>query len=289
MTTPEETTHDESAEWSVAPRSATNRRHRSSIVQQAALRTINRLQGGYRQEEPAAVGAVARLRREAGRDVYASPTSWQLDHLQTLAELRDERRREEREDEEGRITEQRHFTPWARARDERRAEAEDKAVHLAVTLWALHQQSVRDESMHEPGWPLGRSVRALAQRRADDKAPAATEGDEAPATTGGNTSRKPAPVEEVSDTVRKRFVRIGVSTDFDVLSRRLRDVVLLLRTARIPLDYGRLADELHRWQDDAQQDAVRGAWGRSFYQTFTRTVPEDAEPEPVEKPVPGQR
>ncbi|WP_374701777.1 hypothetical protein [Streptomyces sp. CB02959] len=41
-----------------------------SLPRAAAVRTINRLQGGYRQDKPAAVAAVALLRREAGQDAH---------------------------------------------------------------------------------------------------------------------------------------------------------------------------------------------------------------------------
>ncbi|MER7987705.1 type I-E CRISPR-associated protein Cse2/CasB [Streptomyces noursei] len=225
------------------------------------MRTINRLQGGYRQDKPAAVAAVARLRREAGQDAHASPTSWGLDDLEALTELREQQAQED----DGASW----HSPYEGLRQrERREDREDQAVHVAVTLWALHQQSVRDEPMHVPGWSLGRAVRRLAQgKTATVGCPARSAGD-GPSDDDAAHGTQSDLVEEISPTIRKRFVRIGTSSDIDTLSRRLREMVLLLRAARIPLDYGLLADQLNRWQDDSNQADVRRAWGRDFHRVY---------------------
>lgn len=243
--------------------------HQSSLARRATLQTVNRLQTSYRQDVPAAVAAVARLRREAGREAHASPTGWGLDHLQALFELR------ERETSAGDGTSQGISRSGERRQQERWVEREDTAIHLAVTLWALHQQSLRDEPMHVPGWSLGRAVRRLAQGKTGVQDHAAASGSVGPtedaAENDGGGRRGTDLVEEVNPTVRKRFVRIGTSSDIDTLSFRLRGMVLLLRKARIPLDYGRLADDLFRWQDAWQQGAVKRAWGRDFHRTYRKT------------------
>ncbi|GHD98540.1 type I-E CRISPR-associated protein Cse2/CasB [Streptomyces alanosinicus] len=235
-----------------------------SLVREAALRTVNRLQRGYRSDVPAAVAAVARLRREAGHEPHTSPASWGLDDLEALTQLR-----EEREQEGNDIT--RYLVAQAQRQHEQREEREDQAVHLAVTLWALHQQSVRDEPMHAPGWSLGRAARRLAQENTETSPTPAHPDDEAPSAVARESGQR-AVVESVSATVRKRFVRIGTSTDVDTLGRRLREMVLLLRNARIPLDYGLLADQLYRWQPEAGQAEVRRSWGRDFHRTYRNTV-----------------
>ncbi|MEU1376095.1 type I-E CRISPR-associated protein Cse2/CasB [Streptomyces triculaminicus] len=240
-----------------------------SLVEEAALRTVARLQGGYRKDNPAAVAAVARLRREAGREPHASPTSWGLDDLEALTELR-----RKQAEESGDTA--RYLVPRARRAYEQREEREDRAVHLAVTLWALHQQSLRDEAMHVRGWSLGRAVRQLAQ----DKNETPATGDE-PSNDDTRANGRPGAVENVSPTVRKRFVRLGTSSDIDTLGRRLREMVLLLRNARIPLDYGLLAHHLDRWQHEAYQADVRRAWGRDFHRVYGAIAPEGDESEPV--------
>ncbi|MCZ7432310.1 type I-E CRISPR-associated protein Cse2/CasB [Streptomyces sp. WMMC1477] len=246
-------------------RRGTGDRQPHLFPRQATLRTIPRLQAGYRHDVPAAVAAVARLRREAGRDVYSSPTGWGLDHLEALTHLREEQRQRDEKQHEGQPAPQ-HVSSTYRERAEREAESQDQAVHLAVTLWALHQQSLRDEPMHVSGWPLGRAVRRLAHGKTGVQDPP----------TAPNASREGAedkrgdsePVEEISATVRKRFVRIGTSTDLETLGVRLREMVLLLRASRIPLDYGLLADQLYLWQDENRRDDARRAWGREFHFTY---------------------
>ncbi|MFD1832665.1 type I-E CRISPR-associated protein Cse2/CasB [Streptomyces desertarenae] len=261
------TRHAEDRDGSTRPESDGRRRY--SLSRRATLRTVTRLQAGYRQDVPAAVAAVARLRREAGRDAYASPTGWGLDDLEALTEIREQERRQEQERREGREAAPRYFSPTARRRNEQRAEREERAVHLAVTLWALHQQSLRDEPMHVPGWSLGRAVRRLAHGKTGTQDPARSH--DAEVGSDGGEAQEPEPVEEVSATIRKRFVRIGTSTDVDTLSGRLREMVLLLRASRIPLDYGLLADQICRWQDEDHQDDIRRAWGREFHLTYGRT------------------
>ncbi|RLV78599.1 hypothetical protein D3C57_109480 [Streptomyces rapamycinicus NRRL 5491] len=112
--------------------------------------------------------------------------------------------------------------------------------------------------MHVPGWSLGRAVRRLADGKRGLK-------DLTRPPTNSPASR---PVADVNSPIRTRFVRIGTSVDFDMLSRRLREVVVLLRNARIPLDYGLLADQLNYWQDEASQGDVRRSWGRDFHRAY---------------------
>ncbi|MDT9683131.1 type I-E CRISPR-associated protein Cse2/CasB [Streptomyces sp. TRM76323] len=229
-----------------------------SLPREAVSHTIGRLQAGYRRDVPWAVAAVARLRREAGRNAYTSPTAWGLDHLETLSELREERRVTEREGRDGGSAAPAYFSSEAHVGQEERERREDTAVHIAVTLWALHQQSLRDEPMHLAGWSLGRAVRRLAHGRTGVRDSGATADG-----TGANPVADP--VEDAGETVRRRFVRIGAASDTDVLATRLREMVLLLRSARIPLDYALLADQLLRWQDENRRDDVRRIWGRDFH------------------------
>lgn len=237
-----------------------------SLPQQAVSHTIGRLQAGYRQDVPWAVAAVARLRREAGRDAHTSPTAWGLDHLETLSELREERRVSEQEERDGGNAVPAYFSSAAHIRQEERERREDMAVHIAVTLWALHQQSLRDEPMHLSGWSLGRAVRRLAHGRTGVR-------DSGAAVDGTGPDPVVERVEDASETVRRRFVRIGTASDTDVLATRLREMVLLLRSARIPLDYAFLADQLLLWQEENRRDDVRRAWGRDFHRRHAHPGP----------------
>lgn len=111
--------------------------------------------------------------------------------------------------------------------------AAERAAHVAITLFALHQQS-RGERMHHRGRGLGTALRRL------------------------HTGSGPIP-----DPIVRRFRMLGTADSFGELTHHLRGVVQLLRAASAPLDYGLLAHQLLIWQNDPS--AVRMAWGRQFY------------------------
>ncbi|WP_212908433.1 type I-E CRISPR-associated protein Cse2/CasB [Streptomyces sp. TS71-3] len=116
--------------------------------------------------------------------------------------------------------------------------AED-ALHAALTLWAFHQQS-RGARMHRPH-----------QR-------------ERPAGLGAGV-RRLMPPDGIDEPVRKRLVRAGAAPDLLTLVQRLRDIVVLLRRADVPLDYGLLAGQFYAWQWPDGPGLVRREWGRSFH------------------------
>jgi CRISPR system Cascade subunit CasB len=213
-----------------APDHAAGRRQFPEIVRHATDTHIGRLQSGYTRDRPDAVGALARIRRGAGKQIHAVPDLWGLTGTELLHREIDARR-------------------WAD--DFTRAE---NAVHIAVTLWALHQQSRRDAPMHVPGGPqLGRAVRDLM------------------------------PGQEIDEPLRRRFVRVGTATSLDVLAQRLRDVVMVLRTHAQPMDYGALAEQLYRWQQPGERMAVHRVWGRNFHarsQPAPTTSPTDEKEAP---------
>ncbi|GGW92491.1 type I-E CRISPR-associated protein Cse2/CasB [Streptomyces lomondensis] len=129
--------------------------------------------------------------------------------------------------------------------------AED-ALYAVLTLWALHQQS-RGARMHRPHTRtrptgLGAAVRHLMP-------------------PGG-----------IDEPVRKRLVRAGTAPDLVSLTQRLRDIVVLLRRADVPLDYGLLAGQLYAWQWPGGPGAVRREWGRSFHQTWQQPGPAGEHP-----------
>ncbi|MEU1015749.1 type I-E CRISPR-associated protein Cse2/CasB [Streptomyces sp. NPDC005898] len=222
----------------------------------ATDRCIGRLQVLYRQDNSSATAALARLRRGVGKAVHEAPESWGNDGLEELSAIRAEHDSAEDVEPRGGAS-AKYYSAEERHWSEQRELAEEKAVFLTITLWALHQQSIRDANMHAYDWGLGRSVRHLAQGRRGD-------GEPQPATSAAPLN------EELSEPIRKRFVRIGTSTSFEMLGTRLREMVLLLRGARLPLDYARLADQLTAWQDTARQAEVRRTWGRDFHLSAQR-------------------
>jgi CRISPR system Cascade subunit CasB len=205
----------------------------------SADRCIRRLQRGYRDDRPSAVSALARLRRGAGQPANSLPDLWGQTGTEDLALLL----AETADDPPGGTS-----RSGERPIDQGRAE---EALHLAVTLWALHQQSHRDMDTHIAGYGLGRSVRALMSKSA-------------PVAEGtGAAATKSAP--ELDEPLRRRFVRVGTATSLEVLGQRLREIVLLLRKDDVPLDYALLADQLYWWQLPSAQAGVRRAWGRDFH------------------------
>ncbi|MGX2997122.1 type I-E CRISPR-associated protein Cse2/CasB [Streptomyces sp. JNUCC 64] len=216
----------------------------------ATERCVSRLQNMYLRDHPSAVAALAQLRRGLGGAAYDRPGTWGLGLLEELTQLREEALATAGNGPEGLPAWVTHHTSRGGAEV---VEAEDEAAHLAVSLWSLHQQSVHDARMHTPGWSLGYAVRRLARQSRGGPV-------EAP-----DTAPDAASTLDVDETLRKRFVRIGTSSSFDMLGVRLREVVTLLRGARIPLDYSRLADQLRSWQNEELRADVRRTWGRDFH------------------------
>ena len=178
-------------------------------------RHITVLQGGYLGDRPEAVATLAKLRRGAGRPVGVVPELWGLSVPEELYEAA-----EKRKDGLPALT----------------VEQAEEAAHLAITLWATHQQSHREKMHLAEGRELGAAVRMLAGK--DGRA---------------------------RESVLKRFVRVGTATSLSVLAQRLRDIVTLLRRDAIALDYGLLAEQLYHWQKPGGPQRVRRSWGRSFH------------------------
>ncbi|MEV5683777.1 type I-E CRISPR-associated protein Cse2/CasB [Streptomyces sp. NPDC052164] len=192
-----------------------------ALVMRATDTYISRLQPRYRGKNAAAVAELARLRRGAGKRAHQVQDLWGIGGLEELAGL---------------LADRQDFL--------RRTDAED-AVFLASTLWALHQQSVREYDMHVEDRTLGGAVRALIRLKTE--------------------SRGDSGAEEEGSPLRTRLVRVGTAESIESVAVRLREIVLLLRTAQVPLDYGHLAGQLHRWQYRPDRAAVQREWGREFH------------------------
>lgn len=160
-------------------------------------------------DRSATVATLARLRANIGRPPGTDPTIWS----QTVDRVPGEPRGD---------------APTA----------EELAVHTAMTLFALHQQS-RDAGMHRPGVGLGHAVARLDRLR-------------------------PGAGEDVSP-VRRRFDVIVTSGSLDELTHHLRGLVGQLRADSVGLDYGMLADDLFAFQLPGRANDVRRRWARQLY------------------------
>jgi len=115
------------------------------------------------------------------------------------------------------------------------------AKHLALALYALHQQSIYDTSMHRDGVGLGSAIGELSMKTASE------------------------------DAVRRRFAALGTAISFDEVTYHLRSLIRLLRDKRIAIDYGLLADDLRALRHPDGQVRIRALWGREYYRRSATT------------------
>lgn len=119
---------------------------------------------------------------------------------------------------------------------------EEIAVHTAMTLYAVHQQS-RTEPMFRPGVGLGSAAHDLVGR------------------------------DEENPSARARFNALVTSTTVAELRHHLRGFVSLLRARGIALDHAMLADDIFYFQQPGGAKKVRLAWARQYYSLPAETPP----------------
>jgi len=193
-----------------APAPKTWARRRRDLGEHVA-RTIGALQARVLSSapQPEAVSALARLRRGIGRMPGFDFT------LERYLQVPD------------------HLLGYRPADDAEAADSEH-AVHDAVTLYALHQQS-RQEPMHLGGRGLGHALAELSRK-----------------STG-------------PEGVRRRFAALGTASTYHESIYHLRGLITMLRGHQIPLDYGLLADDLQTLRRPTGRPQVQAIWGREFY------------------------
>ncbi|WOC11282.1 type I-E CRISPR-associated protein Cse2/CasB [Gordonia sp. MP11Mi] len=177
------------------------------------------LYSGLSRNSGAAVASLAKLRRAATSDIGADPAAWQVAFLGF-----------------GTPTEDYPFPTY-----------DEQGVYLALTLYALHQQS-KGDPMHVDGPTLGTALGTLA---------------------------RPAGSDGPSDAVIRRFNALVTADTAEETRWHLRSLIGQLRARGIPLDYGRLATDLaalagRDWKGDAPGDARRRVqlrWSRDFSRT----------------------
>ena len=109
------------------------------------------------------------------------------------------------------------------------------AIYTALTLYALHQQGKTD-SMQAEGVSLGNAALRLA---------------------GGS--------DEEQQRIWRRLNLVAQADDMQEMSYRLRQLVTLLKTNGIGLDYALLASDLFEYQYDSSANRVRLRWGQDFF------------------------
>ena len=177
------------------------------------------LQARYLDNESRARGELAALRKGASRSPGELPEIWELTRVEVPDGAGD-------------------APTW-----------EEIAVHTAMTLYAVHQQS-RTEHMFSPGVGLGSAARRLIG----------------------------SPDEE-NPSARARFNALVTSTTVAELRHHLRGFVPLLRARGIALDHAMLADDVLRFQQPGGARSVRLNWARQYYSPPAESQPaDDADP-----------
>ncbi|MUH60530.1 type I-E CRISPR-associated protein Cse2/CasB [Bifidobacterium canis] len=117
---------------------------------------------------------------------------------------------------------------------------EERAAHAAITLFAVHQQSQRNQPMHVDAYvSLGRATGAMAY---------------------GNFNEK---------GIRSTFDKMQTASSWAEMIRHARRLIALLKREDQPLNYGLFAQDLMRLrQGRTAANAVRLRWGRDFQSAY---------------------
>lgn len=180
---------------------------------------------GYLKDGPYATAALARLRRSVGHAVGADPDifEWTLPDLEIVS------------------------GSLAMNVVDTEATSEELAAHAALTLLAVHQQSIHDASMHTDDYvSFGRAVGRLAY---------------------GNVNEA---------GIRRAFDRLQTSNGWKELVRHARELVTLLKRERIALNYGLFAQDLVRLRGSRERsNGVMLRWGRDFQRAYAALSRDD--------------
>lgn len=204
MTTPDTSTLPDTA--GAAPPGPRRTRHLGGTgrLVDSRLSGESGLQNRYLHNEAQARGQMAALRGAIAREPGEVPEVWELTQVKVPDNAGD-------------------APTW-----------EEIAVHTAMTLYAVHQQS-RTAPMFRPGVGLGRAARELVGR------------------------------DEENPSAQKRFNALVTSTTVAELRHHLRGFVSQLRARDIALDHAMLADDITRFQRPNGAKQVRLAWARQYY------------------------
>lgn len=185
----------------------------SHLVHSAIASNVARLQHGYLADQPAAVASLARIRRNDLTDPGANPD--------TLGELFDG------------LPEPLMSTGY-------RATPAERAVHAAITLYAVHQQG-RKVPMHEhQGSSFGWAVRELSSKR-----------------RGAGDGLDPG--------VLSRFQR-AISANSEAMRLfHLKALITMMRAEQVAFDYGRFGRDLFQMGTAQGRNRIALAWSRDLY------------------------
>ncbi|WP_017602140.1 type I-E CRISPR-associated protein Cse2/CasB [Nocardiopsis lucentensis] len=203
---------------------------------------------GYLADRSDAVAALAQLRGGAGKTFGECPQLWGLT-----------------------VDAHQYTHPgWNR----RQQDWAEEAVHAAITLFALHQQSLRGTSSGNDGQDPSEkdhqdTDRPARRGRHDNRMHRRAgylDGDRGrlPHHGLGWAVRACMPDGRIDPALHNRLKKAAQASALRTRVGELRQIVARLRQERIPLDYGLLADQLFRAQEPGGIKQVRDEWGHGF-------------------------
>jgi len=158
--------------------------------------------------------ALARLRRGVGKPPGASPEVWEY----TLAEL-----------------------PESLAGKAGEPSEAEWAIHLALTLFALHQQGNSDLVISQKIL-FGQAVSSLIDSNKNNES-----------------------------GIKARFDAALTAKNINEFANHARGLVQLMRAKKVNMDYPLFAKDLFDYQFVDSQDRVRLRWGEAYYRINTST------------------
>ena len=128
-----------------------------------------------------------------------------------------------------------------------REEAERR--FMLASLFALHPVSFTETELAARRRNVGDSLRLLALRQQERRSARGT----------ADESLLPEPLKRRMDAL--------LASRYEDLFEHLRQVIRLLKTEEIPVDWDQLLKDLRRWDDPER--SVQWRWSRSFYVGFS--------------------
>ncbi|GFG76631.1 type I-E CRISPR-associated protein Cse2/CasB [Mycobacterium botniense] len=187
---------------------------------------VDHLQSEYLAGSPSARAELAKLRRALGKTAGSVPEVWEY----TFAAV-----------------------PEALQWDRDEPSYAEQAAHAALTLFALHLQSMSGPA-HLHGVSFGSAVGHLARMEGRS-----------------------------ADAVRRRFMAVATASSIDEILVHVRGLVTQLRSVGQGFDYARFADDVLRLLNPQRSKNVRLAWGRDFYRSDSHVNASATEPETPEQ------
>jgi CRISPR system Cascade subunit CasB len=221
-------------------RPITTAHERADALAKLVGERVTAVQRGYLAGTMAAQANLAKLRRALGQPAGSSPDVWEL----TIAGVE---------------------TIEVPPRDGSPSRAE-KAVHLAMTLYALNQRSVPVPTH------LTRPGPADLDRLDEHEQHKKIAGYRDRAGLGRACARLRSASHFNEDAVIRRFAALATAQSFDEITYHLRSMVSQFNAESIGLDYGRLARDLYLLQFDAYADSVRLGWARDFHRYIEHPI-----------------